>query len=236
MYLRDIPWHTRCFDRSKDKTDKLWENLTFTYFYVNIKYTSIELTRRLACCWACASAALNLCVSSVCSAASGAVRCSCPTMSTRHKNCKEDQRSFALRGIHTPWTHSLQFSNFVFGAAEPEARAEQTKCHHIGRDMGEKWPASGKKTSTNCISLNWYDVCRRHLHSFPGTRKKGTNCASLWKLLSLSFHLLLLLFGQGSCGSMLCLTWRWKKRRGKAQPSNNSSILFHGHIHNLAEK
>ena len=68
------------------------------------------------------------------------------------------------------------------------------------------------------------------------TRRKGTNCASLWKLLSLSFHLLLLLFGQGSCGSMLCLTWRWKKRRGKAQPSNNSSILFHGHIHNLAEK
>ena len=73
----------------KKKTEKLWENLSFTYVYVNIKHTSIELTRRLACCWACASAALNLSVSSVCSAASGAVRCSSPTMSTRHKNCKE---------------------------------------------------------------------------------------------------------------------------------------------------
>ena len=37
-----------------------------------------------AFCWACASAE-----AAACSAASGAVRCSCPTISTWQKNCKE---------------------------------------------------------------------------------------------------------------------------------------------------
>ena len=60
--------------------------MTFASIYINQFH---ELTSRPACCWACASAALSFSVSSVCSAASGAVRCSCPTISTRQRNCKE---------------------------------------------------------------------------------------------------------------------------------------------------
>ena len=66
-----------------------------------------------ACSWACASAALNLSVSSACSAASGAVRCSCRTISTRQKNCKEALLRVGFTHPR-PTANSLQFRNFVF--------------------------------------------------------------------------------------------------------------------------
>ena len=76
-------------DPSTGLKEKNWKAMRKPDVYSSYINQFHQLTSRPACCWACASAALSLSVSSVCSAASGAVRCSCPTISTQQKNCKE---------------------------------------------------------------------------------------------------------------------------------------------------
>ena len=135
---------------------------------------------------------------------------------------KRIARGFALRGIHTPWTHSLQFSNLVFellNLKQGQNKAlwcsesvvklfscctiatnyrllafyvEATlKCHDATK-LVEPWVSNDQpqaKTSTKMFQLNmvWWMWKIPSLVSWIKT--KGTSCASLWKLLSLSFHL-----------------------------------------------
>jgi len=77
-------------------------------------------------------------------------------MSTRHKNCKEDQRSFALRGIHTPRTHSLQglqFSNFVFELLNLKATWVQKTQHMLEHWMDLLHP---KIIQSNLLKHSFY--------------------------------------------------------------------------------
>ena len=124
---------------------------------------------------------------------------------------------------------------FCLWAAEPEARAEQTKCHQIGLDMGEKWPASGK-TSTNGIGLKCYEVtCERYFCSFPGQDEKGPAAPASESCSRCRSISCFCCSAKAAAEACCACTLFWKKRRGKAQRSNTSSIMFHGHIHHLAE-
>ena len=92
-----------------------------------------------------------------------------------------------------------------------------------------------KERQQKCISLNWYDVCRRHLHSFPWQDEKAPTAQASESCSRCRSISCFCCSAKAAAEACCAFTWRWKRRRGKAQPSNNSSILFHGHIRDLAE-
>ena len=94
-----------------------------------------------------------------------------------------------------------------------------------------------KEHQQKCISLNWYDViCRRHLHSSPGYNRKAPAAEASESCSRCRSISCFCCSAKAAAEACCACTLLWKRQNSKAQPSNNSSILLHGHIHNLAEK
>ena len=107
MHFYDIPRQTSSFHMSKEKNLEGYEKT----WYLQLLHQSIPRTDKsprllLSLCFCSPQPFCFLCL----------LCCIwCSSLLPNHLNtAKELQRGFALRGIHTPWTHSLQFSNLVF--------------------------------------------------------------------------------------------------------------------------
>ena len=98
-------------DPSTGLKEKNWKAMRKPDFFINI-HQSIPWTDKsprllLSLCFCSPQPFCFLCL--LC-----CIWCSSLLLPNHLNTAKELQRGFALRGIHTPWTHSLQFSNLVF--------------------------------------------------------------------------------------------------------------------------
>ena len=98
-------------DPSTGLKEKNWKAMRKPDFCINI-HQSIPWTDKsprllLSLCFCSPQPFCFLCL--LC-----CIWCSSLLLPNHLNTAKELQRGFALRGIHTSWTHSLQFSNFVF--------------------------------------------------------------------------------------------------------------------------
>ena len=98
-------------DPSTGLKEKNWKAMRKPHFCINI-HQSIPWTDKsphllLSLCFCSPQPFCFLCL--LC-----CIWCSSLLLPNHLNTAKELQRGFALRGIHTPWTHSLQFSNLVF--------------------------------------------------------------------------------------------------------------------------
>ena len=135
------PWHTRCFDRSKEKN---WIAMRKPDFYILLRQYKIYINRTdtpprllLSLCFCSPQPLCFLCL--LC-----CIWCSSLLLPNHVNTAQELQRR--SKKLCSAWdSHTLDpqpaIQQLCLWAAEPEARSEQTKCHHIDRDMGEKWPA-----------------------------------------------------------------------------------------------
>ena len=117
MYLRDIPWHTRCFDRSKEKN---WIAMRKPDFYILLRQYKIYINRTdtpprllLSLCFCSPQPLCFLCLL-------GCIWCNSLLLPNHVNTAQELQRR--SKKLCSAWdshtrTHSLQglqFSNFVF--------------------------------------------------------------------------------------------------------------------------